>query len=45
MENGRAMDRVRSYSMNYCMEGDAEDAAKAAANPAIPLNETLWAQE
>jgi prepilin-type N-terminal cleavage/methylation domain-containing protein/prepilin-type processing-associated H-X9-DG protein len=42
--NNVSMDRVRSYSMNYCMEGDAEDAAKAAATPPVPLNETLWAR-
>ena len=40
--SGPLLDRVRSYSMNYCMEGDAEDAYKAANG--IPLNETLWAQ-
>jgi prepilin-type N-terminal cleavage/methylation domain-containing protein/prepilin-type processing-associated H-X9-DG protein len=41
VENGHEYDRVRSYSMNYCMEGDAEDGAKASNN--IPLNETFWA--
>jgi prepilin-type N-terminal cleavage/methylation domain-containing protein/prepilin-type processing-associated H-X9-DG protein len=41
IENGVSMDRVRSYSMNYCMEGDAEDAEKQALG--YPLNETLWA--
>jgi prepilin-type N-terminal cleavage/methylation domain-containing protein/prepilin-type processing-associated H-X9-DG protein len=40
-ENGVLMDRVRSYSMNYAMEGDAEDALKASQG--IPLNEILWA--
>lgn len=39
-EGGVPMDRVRSYSMNYCMEGDAEDAFKAANN--FPLNEVIW---
>jgi prepilin-type N-terminal cleavage/methylation domain-containing protein/prepilin-type processing-associated H-X9-DG protein len=28
-EGGQFMDRVRSYSINYCMEGDAEDSKKA----------------
>lgn len=41
-EGGQFYDRVRSYSMNYCMEGDAEDAIKIAQN--LPLNETFWAQ-
>jgi prepilin-type N-terminal cleavage/methylation domain-containing protein/prepilin-type processing-associated H-X9-DG protein len=44
VENGVSMDRVRSYSMNYCMEGDAEDNAKLTASPPVPLNETLWAR-
>jgi prepilin-type N-terminal cleavage/methylation domain-containing protein len=39
-ENGASMDRVRSYSMNYCMEGDEEDAVKIAAN--YPINEVYW---
>jgi prepilin-type N-terminal cleavage/methylation domain-containing protein len=34
-------DRVRSYSVNYCMEGDAEDAIKAQTG--FPINEVLWA--
>ncbi|HTB83077.1 MAG TPA: prepilin-type N-terminal cleavage/methylation domain-containing protein, partial [Candidatus Sulfotelmatobacter sp.] len=29
-EGGQSMDRVRSYSMNYCMEGDADDNLKVA---------------
>jgi prepilin-type N-terminal cleavage/methylation domain-containing protein/prepilin-type processing-associated H-X9-DG protein len=40
-ESGVQMDRVRSYSMNYCMEGDAEDAFKASVG--FPLNEVIWA--
>jgi prepilin-type N-terminal cleavage/methylation domain-containing protein/prepilin-type processing-associated H-X9-DG protein len=40
-EYGAVLDRVRSYSMNYCMEGDADDGAKATNG--YPLNETLWA--
>jgi prepilin-type N-terminal cleavage/methylation domain-containing protein len=39
-QGGVPMDRVRSYSMNYCMEGDAEDAYKASIN--VPLNEVLY---
>lgn len=39
MEGGRRMDRVRSYSMNYCMEGDYDDARKIADGK--PLNE-VW---
>jgi prepilin-type processing-associated H-X9-DG protein len=34
------MDRIRSYSINYCMEGDEEDAGKHAAG--CPLNAVLW---
>jgi prepilin-type N-terminal cleavage/methylation domain-containing protein len=41
-EGGVSMDRVRSYSMNYCMEGDVEDAYKVANN--IPLNQVAWDQ-
>jgi prepilin-type N-terminal cleavage/methylation domain-containing protein len=39
-EGGQSMDRVRSYSMNYCMEGDADDAIKAANG--IPLNQVSY---
>lgn len=39
-EGGVPYDRVRSYSINYCMEGDAENALKAQEN--YPLNEVLW---
>ena len=39
-EGGVSMDRVRSYSMNYCMEGDEEDAVKIANK--FPLNEVYW---
>ncbi len=39
-EGGQQMDRVRSYSINYCMEGDAEDAIKLAAG--FPLDEVYW---
>ncbi|HTB84774.1 MAG TPA: prepilin-type N-terminal cleavage/methylation domain-containing protein [Candidatus Sulfotelmatobacter sp.] len=39
-EGGQSMDRVRSYSMNYCMEGDSDDALKAAAG--VPLSEELY---
>jgi prepilin-type N-terminal cleavage/methylation domain-containing protein/prepilin-type processing-associated H-X9-DG protein len=39
-EGGQSMDRVRSYSINYCMEGDEEDAAKRTAG--CPINEVLW---
>ena len=35
-----AYDRVRSYSINYCMEGDVENPDKMKAN--IPLNQVLW---
>jgi prepilin-type N-terminal cleavage/methylation domain-containing protein/prepilin-type processing-associated H-X9-DG protein len=34
------MDRVRSYSMNYCMEGDSDDSLKAAAG--IPPNQVYY---
>ena len=34
------MDRIRSYSINYCMEGDEEDAAKRASG--CPLDAVLW---
>jgi prepilin-type N-terminal cleavage/methylation domain-containing protein len=34
------MDRVRSYAMNYCMEGDSDDALKAAAG--IPFNQVYY---
>jgi prepilin-type N-terminal cleavage/methylation domain-containing protein/prepilin-type processing-associated H-X9-DG protein len=39
-EGGQQMDRVRTYSMNYCMEGDQEDPAKIAAG--VPLHQVLW---
>ena len=39
-ENGVPYDRVRSYSINYCMEGDGEDGVKVANN--CPLNAVLW---
>jgi prepilin-type N-terminal cleavage/methylation domain-containing protein/prepilin-type processing-associated H-X9-DG protein len=39
-EGGTLMDRVRSYSMNYCMEGDCEDGAKLSNN--IPINAVFW---
>jgi prepilin-type N-terminal cleavage/methylation domain-containing protein len=39
-EGGQMVDRVRSYSMNYCMEGDQENAAKIAAG--IPIDAVLW---
>jgi prepilin-type N-terminal cleavage/methylation domain-containing protein/prepilin-type processing-associated H-X9-DG protein len=35
-----AMDRIRSYSMNYCMEGDSDDVLKAAAG--IPFNQVYY---
>jgi prepilin-type N-terminal cleavage/methylation domain-containing protein/prepilin-type processing-associated H-X9-DG protein len=41
-ENGLPYPRVRSYSINYCMEGDAENALKIASG--IPINQTLWDQ-
>lgn len=41
-EGGSAYDRVRSYSINYCMEGDVEDADKMKQG--IPLNQVLWDQ-
>jgi len=37
---GQSFDRVRSYSMNYCMEGDCEDAKKAADG--CPINAVDW---
>lgn len=40
MEGGQQMDRVRSYAMNYCMEGDCEDAKKAADG--CPLDAVDW---
>lgn len=41
-DSGKVYDRVRSYSMNYCMEGDAEDAAKPAYSPPCPINAVFW---
>jgi len=34
------MDRVRSYSINYCTEGDADHVLKAQEN--IPIDEVSW---
>jgi prepilin-type N-terminal cleavage/methylation domain-containing protein/prepilin-type processing-associated H-X9-DG protein len=39
-ENGVPHDRVRSYSINYCMEGDAENGAKASNG--IPINAVFY---
>lgn len=39
-ENGVPYDRVRSYSMNYCMEGDADNLAKVTNN--CPINAVLY---
>jgi prepilin-type N-terminal cleavage/methylation domain-containing protein/prepilin-type processing-associated H-X9-DG protein len=39
-EGGQLMDRIRSYSINYCMEGDEEDPAKMASG--CPLSAVLW---
>ncbi|MGH7980827.1 MAG: DUF1559 domain-containing protein, partial [Limisphaerales bacterium] len=39
-EGGVPYDRVRSYSINYCMEGDGEDALKMQQN--IPIDEVYW---
>src|ERR1700722_10123020 len=37
-ENGvQMLDRVRSYSINYCMEGDSENALKLQSN--VPRNQ------
>jgi prepilin-type N-terminal cleavage/methylation domain-containing protein len=41
-EGGVLMDRVRSYSMNYCMEGDAEDALKGANKCPIDAVYYTW---
>jgi prepilin-type N-terminal cleavage/methylation domain-containing protein/prepilin-type processing-associated H-X9-DG protein len=41
-ESGVPYDRVRSYSMNYCMEGDVENGVKATNN--IPINKVYWDQ-
>ncbi|HXC35152.1 MAG TPA: prepilin-type N-terminal cleavage/methylation domain-containing protein [Candidatus Acidoferrales bacterium] len=41
-ENGATLDRVRSYSINYCMEGDGEDVLKLQSG--IPINMVYWAQ-
>ena len=40
LEGGQAMDRVRSYSMNYCMEGDCDDSRKLTDG--IPLAAVWW---
>jgi len=40
-ESGVSMDRVRSVSMNYCMEGDAEDAFKESVG--FPIDQVIWA--
>ena len=42
VEGGQWYDRVRSYAMNYCMEGDGEDDYKRANG--IPLNKVVWDQ-
>ena len=42
-EGGVSMDRVRSYSMNYCMEGNYDDARKLANN--VPLNCVWWGRD
>jgi len=42
-EGGQQMDRVRSYSINYCMEGDANDARKIAAG--LPLDQVYWGRD
>ncbi|HTV40603.1 MAG TPA: DUF1559 domain-containing protein [Candidatus Sulfotelmatobacter sp.] len=39
-EGGVPYARVRSYSINYCMEGDAENLAKVTNN--CPINAVLW---
>ena len=39
-EGNQLMNRVRSYSMNYCMEGDANDAIKVAEG--YPLDKVFW---
>ena len=39
-EGAQLMDRVRSYSINYCMEGDADHVLKAQEN--IPIDEVSW---
>ncbi|HEX3628274.1 MAG TPA: prepilin-type N-terminal cleavage/methylation domain-containing protein [Verrucomicrobiae bacterium] len=42
VENNKpGYDRVRSYAMNYCMEGDVEDTLKLQQG--VPLNQVLWA--
>lgn len=43
-DNNQQYDRVRSYSINYCMEGDVEDLVKETNKPAIPINQVLWDQ-
>lgn len=39
--NNQRWDRVRSYSINYCMEGDVEDAQKIQTG--FPINQVSWA--
>lgn len=41
-EGSGIFDRVRSYSINYCMEGDGEDVLKLQSS--IPLNQVYWDQ-
>ena len=41
-EGGRPYDRVRSFSINYCMEGDVEDGLKVTNN--IPIRQVYWDQ-
>ena len=40
--DGRWYDRVRTYSINYCMEGDVEDALKIQNN--MPIRQVYWDQ-
>ncbi|MGH7952823.1 MAG: prepilin-type N-terminal cleavage/methylation domain-containing protein, partial [Limisphaerales bacterium] len=40
--DGNWYDRVRSYSINYCMEGDVEDGLKAQSS--IPSDKVYWDQ-
>ena len=39
---GKPMARVRTYSINYCMEGDCEDQLKLQSG--IPVNQVYWYQ-
>ncbi|HEY1791243.1 MAG TPA: DUF1559 domain-containing protein, partial [Verrucomicrobiae bacterium] len=38
--DGGMYERVRSYSINYCMEGDVEDGLKLQSG--YPVNQVLW---